>query len=141
MPSRYEEFFREADADKSGHLSLAELTEMLRKKGYKDPDSKIQAMFRSVDTSGDNKVSLEEYLTAMGELPEKDHKGAAMRQVFREFDQNGDGTIDRTELDNVFKSMGKTFTSAELDRMIALADEDKSGKLDYEEFIHKVFGA
>jgi len=62
-----------------------------------------------------------------------------MRQCFRDFDVNGDGTIDRHELDKVFKSMGKNFSKAELDRMISLADKDKSGTLDYEEFVQKVF--
>jgi len=63
-----------------------------------------------------------------------------MRGCFREFDMNGDGTIDRQELDKVFKSMGKHFSQEDLDRMIALADKDKSGTLDYEEFVKKVFG-
>jgi len=63
-----------------------------------------------------------------------------MRQCFREFDINGDGTIDRKELDNVFKSMGKSFTKEELDRMISLADKDQSGTIDYEEFVKKIFG-
>jgi len=53
---------------------------------------------------------------------------------------NGDGTIDRQELDKVFLSMGKQFSKEELDRMISLADKDKSGTLDYEEFVKKVFG-
>jgi len=34
----------------------------------------LQAMFGVVDSSGDNKISLEEYLTAMGEIPEKNRK-------------------------------------------------------------------
>ena len=63
-----------------------------------------------------------------------------MRSCFHEFDVNGDGTIDRQELDNVFKSMGKQFSKEELDRMISLADKDKSGTMDYEEFVQKVFG-
>lgn len=65
---------------------------------------------------------------------------AMMRNCFREFDVNGDGTIDRQELDNVFKSMGKQFSKEELDRMISLADTDKSGTMEYEEFVKKVFG-
>ena len=31
-------------------------------------------MFRACDVSGDQKVSLEEYLQAMGELPPTNHK-------------------------------------------------------------------
>jgi calmodulin len=139
--SKYEQFFRDADKDGSGFLTSDELVDILRKKGYKDSDSKIMSMFRACDASGDSKVSLDEYLKAMGQLPDNDHKAATVRQCFREFDVNGDGSIDRAELDAVFKSMGKSFTPAELDRMIALADKDKSGKLDYEEFIARAFGS
>ena len=63
-----------------------------------------------------------------------------MRGCFREFDINGDGTIDRQELEKVFTSLGKQFSKDELDRMISLADKDQSGTLDYEEFVKKVFG-
>jgi len=139
MASRYEQFFKDADKDSSGSLTLTELTDLLRKQGFKDADTKIQAMFRSCDSSGDNKVSLEEFLIAMGQLPPKDQKQASMRQCFREFDVNGDGTIDRQELGAVFKSLGGHLTDAEVDRIMQLADKDKSGCMDYEEFIKQVF--
>lgn len=136
----YERFFREADADGSGYLTLAELTNMLRKKGYRDSDDKIKSMFRSVDTSGDNQISLEEYNIAMGLMPPQNHKAATMRSVFREFDINGDGKIDKQELDQVFQSMGKVLSPDEINRIIRMADKDRSGTLDYEEFIEQVFG-
>jgi len=39
----------------------------------------LQSMFRACDSSGDNKVTLEEYLSAMGELPPADHKYVVSR--------------------------------------------------------------
>lgn len=137
MAGQYEQFFNEADTDKSGFLTQAELTEVLRKKGYKDPESKIQAMFRSCDSSGDNKVSLDEFLTAMGVIAPKDHKKATMRNVFREFDVNGDGTISREELGQALQQSG--LSDAEVDRVLQLADADGSHTISYEEFIEKVF--
>jgi Ca2+-binding EF-hand superfamily protein len=136
----YEKFFLEADSDGSGCLTLGELSTMLRKKGYKDSDAKIRKMFNAVDTSGDNKISLEEYKIAMGLMPAKDHKAATMRSVFRSFDINGDGTIDRKELDEVFRSMGKSLSPDEINRIISMADKDRNGSLNYEEFIEQVFG-
>jgi len=65
---------------------------------------------------------------------------ARMRSLFREFDKDGSGVIDRAELDAVFAEMGKHFSDAELQRMIQLADRDQTGTLDYEEFIQYVFG-
>ena len=63
-----------------------------------------------------------------------------MRSCFRSFDKNGDGKIDSSELDQVFREMGKILPKADLDRIIQLADKDKSGALDYDEFIAQVFG-
>jgi len=63
-----------------------------------------------------------------------------MRSLFREFDKDGSGVIDRAELDQVFEELGKDFSDDELQRMIGLADQDASGTLNYEEFIGYVFG-
>jgi len=42
MASKYELFFREADKDASGFLTLDELIQLLRQKGYKASDEKIK---------------------------------------------------------------------------------------------------
>lgn len=63
-----------------------------------------------------------------------------MRSMFREFDKDGSGEIDRSELDAVFEEMGKHFSDDELQRMIGLVDKDQTGTMDYEEFIKHVFG-
>jgi Ca2+-binding EF-hand superfamily protein len=140
MSSKYEQFFKDADKDNSGYLTLDELTAMLRQNGYKESDSKIRTMFSAVDESGDNKISLQEYLTAMGEMPQQNHKEASMRSCFRSFDKDGSGTIDRAELEKAMTEVGSHLTSAEFDRIIQLVDKDGSGTIDYEEFIAHVFG-
>jgi hypothetical protein len=50
--SSYEVFFKEADKDGSGFLTLQELTEVLRKKGYKDADAKIQVTLLKARLAG-----------------------------------------------------------------------------------------
>ena len=63
-----------------------------------------------------------------------------MRNCFLEFDKDGNGTIDRSELKKVFKELGKSFSDQELQRMIDMMDTDKSGTVNYEEFIAHMFG-
>lgn len=138
--SHYEQFFAEADKDGSGFLTLAELTHMLRSKGYKETDDKIKAMFISVDASGDNKISKEEYLTTMGEMPPKNHQEARMRQCFREFDRDGSGSIEASELKEVMNKSGSNLSDTEVARLVQIVDKDGSGTVSYEEFIAHVFG-
>jgi len=97
-------------------------------------------MFGAVDLSGDQKVSLEEYLTAMGQIPPKNHKEANMRSVFRSFDKDGSGSIDHNELKAAMKEAGSNLSDADVDRIIKMVDKDGSGTLNYEEFIKEVFG-
>jgi len=139
-PEQFMEFFNEADTEQTGFIDLTQLKEALRRRGYQGPDSLIETYFRQVDTSGDEKISKEEYKIAMGLVPQKDHMEAAMRSCFRQFDTDNSGSITADELKKVFEEMGKNFSMEEMERMIQLADEDNSGTLEYEEFIKKCFG-
>ena len=56
------------------------------------------------------------------------------REAFNAFDKDGGGSIDREELMDLFKSLGRAPTDEELDHMIACADEDGNGTIDFYEF-------
>lgn len=56
------------------------------------------------------------------------------------FDKDGNGSIDRDELKQVFEELGQFFPQEELQKMIDMADKDDSGSLEYEEFIKVVSG-
>jgi len=138
--AQFEQFFAQADADKSGDLDVNELIAVLKKRGYAGSDRQIKQYFAQCDTSGDGRISKQEYMVAMGQIPQENHMEATMRSVFTSFDKNGDGSIDHKELQAVFAEMGKTFSEADMKRMINLSDKDNSGTLEYEEFIATVFG-
>ena len=55
-----------------------------------------------------------------------------MRTMFKEFDSNGNGSIDRSDLKKVFKKHEKPFSEKELPRMIDTTDADASGTVNYE---------
>ena len=136
--AQYEQFFKQADKDGSGFLSLEELTVVLKKNGY--TDEKIKATFTTVDASGDKKISLDEFLVAMGQRSSNEHRAARLRAVFRSFDKNGDGTIGASEMKAVWAEAGRNLTEAELKQLMAKVDKDGSGTITYEEFVKEVFG-
>ncbi|CAH1788766.1 unnamed protein product [Owenia fusiformis] len=60
--------FREIDKDKSGKICSNEVKQFLRKSGIGEdiiPDGEIDAIIAEVDTSGDGKISFEEFLRMM----------------------------------------------------------------------------
>ena len=60
---------------------------------------------------------------------------ADYKEVFSTFDRDGDGTIDATELGVVMASFGVNPSQAELAKMIEDVDLDKSGAIDFQEFV------
>ncbi|EPB80601.1 EF hand [Ancylostoma ceylanicum] len=66
----------------------------------------------------------------VGEIRDEDLKG-----IFREFDLNGDGFIQRDELRSVMQKMGQSPTEEELDAMFNAADQDHDGNIDFKEFL------
>jgi len=55
--------------------------------------------------------------------------------VFRLFDNNRDGKIDRDELVHVLRSIGKVATKKRLEKIMAEADKDQNGTIDRDEFV------
>merc|ERR1719157_33738 len=61
--------------------------------------------------------------------------------TFRLFDRNGDGTIDREELEMVLKLLDpQMWTDANVEKLLKGADANGDGVVQYEEFIGWTFG-
>ena len=58
-----------------------------------------------------------------------------VQMAFKQFDRNGDGSIDLGELTAALTSSGGNFTKQEIETIFAAADVDGNGEIDYEEFI------
>ncbi|CAI4229409.1 unnamed protein product [Auanema sp. JU1783] len=58
-----------------------------------------------------------------------------LKTIFREFDLNGDGYIQKEELLSVMQRMGQSPTDDELEAMLNAADKDQDGRIDFEEFL------
>ena len=59
---------------------------------------------------------------------------AELKKAFDVMDANKDGVVTKDELKNLLKGLGEDVTDEVVDEMIAIADENGDGKVQFEEF-------
>merc|ERR1719158_2802706 len=131
-------FFR-FDKDNNGSIDRNELKAMMAATGKNASDSEIDALFKKGDIDGDGTIDLVEFIrlmfpaaTATLNKLQKSFKNLNdIKATFRKWDSDGDGHISRLELRQVMSS----FSVSEVDTVFSLGDMDKSGGIDYQEFI------
>jgi len=131
-------FFR-FDKNNDGSIDREELKAMMEATGKNTSASEIDALFKKGDLDGDGSIDLQEFIKLMFPAAtdtltklQKSYKNInEIKSAFRKWDSDGDGHISRLELRNVMSS----FSDSEVDTVFALGDMDKSGGIDYQEFI------
>ena len=57
-----------------------------------------------------------------------------VRQLFQDFDKDGNGRIDLVEFRQLVEKLGMPLDRGEAERLFDEIDEDETGLIDYEEF-------
>merc|ERR1719348_510815 len=133
---------RSADKNKDGFISAKEMKELSKKMGggMFETEKDFQMLLMMADLDGDRKISIEEMASFFIDGPkEKDPKEEA-KGMFRMCDVDGDGYITKKEIVKFFKIMDLVSDDDDpqlkmmINMIMAEADKDKDGKLNFEEF-------
>ena len=154
--------FNRADRNKDGELTRAELIHTLRKDGelaqqlglpanIRDKHrDKFEEMFQQLDVDGSSSIILEEFLghfvgaieaakvsaAAAAKLAAELADEQVLQAMFNEIDSDGNGTLDRYEVDRMAKILGMNFNQAQMDMAWKFMDHDGSGEVEFDEFKH-----
>ncbi|CAE6967628.1 CALM1, partial [Symbiodinium sp. CCMP2456] len=79
-------------------------------------------------------LDYEEYLRFVGQYTSFER--AEVQRVFREFDEDGSGSLDTEEIEGVMRSFSITPFKATVEAAIAVVDEDHTGTVEFHEFVH-----
>ncbi|CAE6931084.1 CML12 [Symbiodinium natans] len=79
-------------------------------------------------------LDFEEYLRFIGQYTS--YERAQVQRVFREFDEDGSGSLDTEEIEGVMRSFSITPFKSTVEAAIAVVDEDHTGTIEFHEFIH-----
>ncbi|KAL6515113.1 putative calcium-binding protein cml18 [Orobanche hederae] len=66
---------------------------------------------------------------------------AELREIFRSFDRNNDGSLTELELGSLLRSMGLKPSPDQLEALIEKADTNNNGLVEFSEFVSGSAGA
>jgi len=127
----------------------------MRSLGLKPTETELQDMVDEVDRDRNGSIDFEEFLhlmtatnpaanahptsaaaRAQAAAQANETELAELRAAFNVFDRDGSGTISSAELRQVLvQALGEKLTDEEVDDMMMEADRDRSGGVDFEEFV------
>jgi Ca2+-binding EF-hand superfamily protein len=110
----------------SGIIDASELRTAFKNGGFDFPLAVIERLMRHVDAPAG--VSLPQFFTLSSLL-------ASIREAFRQADLDNNGGIDHKELGKLLIDLGHNLTSAEIDNLMTAADTDRSGQIEFLEFV------
>ena len=68
------------------------------------------------------------------QCPDDGGIGVNIRKAFRQYDVDGNGSIDRSEFEGLLRDLGSKPSPWKIDEAFATVDSDGSGKISYDEF-------
>jgi len=155
---------RRKDASHSGALGVQELDQGLQKYGVALGPKQIAALAERYRKEGTQTVDYESMIDCLeSKLQHTEHKNAGLRahdlnrrvcrkvsealaktshdkiqELFREWDADGSGGIDRSELGNGMQTLGVPLSSSEVNALVKIADKNGDGVINYEELVHLI---
>merc|ERR1711871_337144 len=104
---------------------------VLRSLGQNPTEAELAALVEEVDKDKSGTIEFDEFVDLMARTNKTQEE---MENAFLPFDADGSGFIDREELVNVLTTMGDPVDEETINGMIAEADLDGDGKINYAEF-------
>merc|ERR1712195_236796 len=144
--------FKIGDKDGNGVLDALEFRDLLRKSGFQLDDETINMVMRKADTNHDGVIQYSEFVPAMralvdgiprsgsNDMPSLDNVSASelrsyLQRLFKIGDKNGDGVLQPAEFEALLQRSGFKFDTATVRQIMATADTNHDGLIDYEEFV------
>ncbi|CAH8646408.1 unnamed protein product [Schistosoma guineensis] len=127
------EKFHQMDKNCDGVLTPSEIRLCVQRSGL--PPSKVDEFLRLFDLSGDNMITLQEYICALGLQPPPPKDVEQWRRTFNEVDQDRSGQLSLDEIRNVLRELGYRRVSEDaLNRWMQSVDKNCDQMIDFSEF-------
>ncbi|KAL9709517.1 Calmodulin [Leucoagaricus gongylophorus] len=130
--------FQAFDTDGDGTISPQEITSFLRDFGKSLTHAQLDGIMKELDANNNGLIDFDEFVSLMSARSKATgtplDEESDLREAFKVFDLDGNGTINAEELRSTMRSIRVYLTDDELDLMMKEADEDGNGVIDFQEF-------
>lgn len=129
-----EQVFNKFDVNGDGKISASELGSIMGSLGHEPTNEELINMIKEVDADGDGFINLREFIELNTKDIDSNEVLDNLKNAFSVFDVDNNGLITAEELQNVLKKLGDSCSITESRKMIAGADRDGDGMINFDEF-------
>ncbi|XP_067010738.1 calcium-binding protein E63-1 [Anabrus simplex] len=132
------------DRNRDGRVTASELQFMLQNLGIHVKDELVQQLLHAASRTEDGLINEAEFLQWVARIQalcqetessdDKDDVTKDLIAAFRVFDRDCNGFITKDELKTAMDMIGEPVTESDLNEMLSMADIDRDGRINYEEF-------
>merc|ERR1712216_1087657 len=123
------------DKKRTGAIPIGDMGTVLRSLGQNPTEAELQALMDEVDADKSGTIDFEEFVNMMSRTNKSNEQMEdEIKTAFLTFDADGSGFITKEELIETLTTMGDPVDEETIVGMIAEADLDGDGKINYEEF-------
>jgi calmodulin len=136
--SGFREAFLSYDENGDGKITGDELGPLLRCLGQNPSEAELYDMINEVDLEGNGVITFDEFLYMVNRQIREGDTEEEVLDAFKLFDRDGDGKITSAELAHIMKNLGEPLSQREVDQLIATADPNNEGFVDFAAFVHLI---
>lgn len=136
-----EQIFRTYDVDNSGSLDADEVRRFLHSLGQNATQEKARALCTALDKDGNGQITCPEFVSWMyvqhmhqTSEPPKESLADVAHGMFRLFDDDNSGEIQRSEMGAALVRFGLQMSEDELNLLMCELDPNGDGNISYHEF-------
>ena len=125
--------------NKKGKINKKDLLKGLKTRAdSKALEKDIDKIYHNIDMDNNGYIEYEEFVRAAISKEKFLSNENILKFAFNYFDKDNSGSIDRDELNEVFKQGNSDPIAVQkaLDKIIEEVDKDKNGTIEFEEFVH-----
>uniref|UniRef100_A0A0K2U3X1 EF-hand domain-containing protein n=1 Tax=Lepeophtheirus salmonis TaxID=72036 RepID=A0A0K2U3X1_LEPSM len=133
------EEFREAfglfDRRRDGTMLIKDLVQLLRSLGQSPTKEEIDEYISSMD-DGTGMIDFPEFLSLVAKREKESVEDEnELKEAFRVFDKEGNGSLTRGELEYAMRNLGEGMDEEEVNNMIKSISFDDEDKISYDKFL------